>query len=397
MNSLAHAAYDAPDSLDRIRQRALVVGAVGLLATAAGAFASPAQFFHSYLLAFMFVLAAALGSLALLMLQHMSGGAWGVVTRRIFEAGAGTLPWMALFFLPLLFGVRTLYSWADPAVVASDHVLQEKALFLNVPFFGIRAILYFVIWTALARLLIRWSAQHDLTGDPALVTRMHRLSAGGLVLYAVTMTLASIDWVMSLEPHWFSTMFGFLFMAGQGLMGLSIAIVVARRLSTEPPMNAVYNAGHFHDLGKLLFTFTMLWAYFSFSQFLIIWSANLPEEIPWYLRRVNHGWEAIGLGLVVLHFAVPFLVLLSRHTKRSGLLLSYVAWWMIAMRLVDLFNTMGPDFYQNGLKVGWMDLTGTVGLAGVWVSIFVSNLKTRSLLPLKDREFASALAAEHSQ
>jgi hypothetical protein len=393
---MAHASYIAPDSLDRLRQRALVVGAIGLLATGAEAFLNPAQFFHSYLLAFMFVLAAALGSLALLMLQHMSGGAWGVVTRRIFEAGAGTMPWMALFFLPLLFGIRTLYPWADPAVVSGDRLLQEKAAFLNVPFWAVRAILYFVIWTALARLLIRWSAEHDVSGAPALVDRMHRLSAAGLVLYAVTMTLASVDWVMSLEPHWFSTMFGFLFMSGQGLVGLSLAIIVAHRLSTEAPMDAVYNAGHFHDLGKLLFAFTMLWAYLSFSQFLIIWSANLPEEIPWYMHRLNRGWEWVGLALVVLHFAVPFLVLLSRKTKRSGLLLSYVAAWMIGMRLVDLFNIMGPEFYQDGFKVGWTDITATIGLACVWVSIFLSNLKARSLLPLNDREFASALSAEHA-
>jgi hypothetical protein len=393
---MPHAAYAAPASLDAIRRRALIVGAAALLATAAGAFINPAQFFHSYLLAFMFVLAASLGCLALLMLQHMSGGGWGVVTRRIFEAGAGTMPWMALFFLPILFGIRTLYPWTDPVVVARDHVLQEKAAFLNIPFWAFRAILYFVIWTAIARLLIRWSARHDATGEAALVDRMHRLSAGGLVVYAVTMTLASVDWVMSLEPHWFSTMFGFLFMAGQGLVGLSLAIIVARRLSTEPPMDAVYNAGHFHDLGKLLFAFTMLWAYLSFSQFLIIWSANLPEEIPYYLHRLNRGWEWVGIVLVLLHFAVPFLVLLSRSTKRSGQLLSYVAAWMIAMRFVDLFNTMGPEFYQNGFQVGWTDLTATIGLGGIWVSVFLANLKERPLLPQNDREFASALASEHS-
>ncbi len=393
---MAHTTYDAPDSVNLFRQRALAVGAIGLAATGAGAFFNPAGFFHSYLLAYMFVLAAALGSLALLMLQHMSGGAWGVVTRRIFEAGAGTVPWMALFFLPLLFGMKFLYQWANPAAVSGDALLQEKAPFLNAPFWIVRAILYFAVWTAMARLLVRWSAMHDASADPALVNRMHRLSAGGLVLYAVTMTLASVDWVMSLEPHWFSTMFGFLFLAGQGLIGLSLAIIVAARLSTRPPMNAVYNPGHFHDLGKLLFAFTMFWAYLSFSQYLIIWSANLPEEIPYYIHRMNRGWQWLGMALVFLHFALPFLILLSRQVKRRSTYLSWVAGWMIVMRFVDLFNTMGPEFYQDGLTIGWMDVTATIGLSGVWVSIFLFHLKSRSLLPQNDREFASALAAEGS-
>ncbi len=385
--------YTAPTSLDGLRQRALIVGAAGLLATAAGAFVNTGQFFHSYLLAYLFVLAAALGSLALLMLHHLSGGAWGIVTRRIFEAGAGTLPWMALFFVPVLFGMQTLYPWSRPSVVAGDHVLEAKAAYLNVPFFVIRAGIYFAIWIALARLLTRWSARQDRTGDPDAAARMRRLAAPGLVLYAVTMTFASFDWAMSLEPHWFSTMYGFLFLAGQGLTGLALAIIVARRLSLEAPMDKVYNAGHFHDFGKLLFAFTMLWAYLSFSQFLIIWAGNLPEEIPWFQHRLDHGWEAVGLALVMLHFAVPFLVLLSRRTKRNPYLLSRVAMWLILMRFVDLFFLIGPEAYPTGLTLGWMDVVAPIGLGSLWVSLFLANLKSRPLLPVRDPEFASALQA----
>ena len=253
-------------------------------------------------------------------------------------------------------------------------MLQEKAIYLNLPFFLARAALYFAIWIGLTWFLTRWSAEQDRTGNPAIAVRMQRMSAGGLVMYAVTMTLASIDWGMSLEPHWFSTMYGFLFIIGQALMGLSLAIVMARRLSREQPMLAVYKAGHFHDFGKLLFAFTMLWAYLSFSQFLIIWSANLPEEIPWYMHRMNHGWEAIGIGLMVCHFAVPLLVLLSRQSKRSPAILAGMAIWLIAMRFLDLFYRIVPEAYPSGLDFSWMDVAAMVGLGGVWMTIFTSNL-----------------------
>jgi hypothetical protein len=389
------ATYTPPASLDTLRQRSLVIGVIGLVAAGAGALVSPAQFFHSYLLAFLFWLAAALGGLALTMLHHMSGGGWGVVLRRIFEASARTLPWMALFFVPLVFGLTDLYPWTDTAMVAGDHILKEKTRYLNVPFFLVRAVLYFAIWNGLAFYLTRWSAEQDRTGSPALATRMQSTSAVGLVLYVLTMTFASIDWGMSLEPHWFSTMYGFLFVSGQALMALAVAIVVARRLSTEPPMSGVYNAGHFHDFGKLLFAFTMVWAYLSFSQFLIIWSANLPEEIPWYQHRLSHGWEYLGIALVAFHFAVPFIVLLSRRTKRNSTVLARMAMWLIVARFLDLFYLIGPEAYPRGLGFHWLDAAAVVGLGGIWVALFTSNLKSRPLLPVHDAGLADALQAEH--
>jgi hypothetical protein len=389
------ATYTPPASLDALRRRSLNIGVIGLLAAAAGAFLSPGQFFHSYLLAYLLWLGAALGGLALTMLQHLSGGGWGVVLRRIFEAAARTLPWMALFFVPLLFGLRDLYPWADSAAVAGDALLKEKTLYLNVPFFLARAAFCFAVWIGLALALTRWSADQDRTGDPALAVRMRNTSAIGMVLYFATMTMASIDWAMSLEPHWFSTMYGFLFIIGQALMGLAIAIVTARRLSAEAPMSGVYNAGHFHDFGKLLFAFTMVWAYLSFSQFLIIWSANLPEEIPWYLHRLDHGWELIGIGLVIFHFAVPFIVLLSRRSKRNAALLAGMALWLIAARLLDLFFMIGPEAYPDGLRFHWLDLAAVIGLGGVWVALFAANLKSRPLLPLRDNGLENALHAQH--
>jgi len=389
------ATYTPPASLDALRRRSLTIGVIGLLAAAAGALLSPGQFFHSYLLAYLLWLGAALGGLALTMLQHLSGGGWGVVLRRIFEAAARTLPWMALFFVPLLFGLRDLYPWADSAAVAGDALLREKTLYLNVPFFLARAAFCFAVWIGLALALTRWSAEQDRTGDPALAVRMRNTSAIGMVLYFATMTMASIDWAMSLEPHWFSTMYGFLFIIGQALMGLAIAIVTARRLSAEAPMSGVYNAGHFHDFGKLLFAFTMVWAYLAFSQFLIIWSANLPEEIPWYLHRLDHGWERIGIGLVVFHFVVPFIVLLSRRSKRNAALLAGMALWLIAARLLDLFFMIGPEAYPDGLRFHWLDLAATIGLGGVWVALFAANLRSRPLLPLRDDGLENALHAQH--
>ncbi len=391
------ATYTPPASLELLRQRALVAGLAGLALTGAGAFVGPDQFFRSYLLAFIFWFAAAMGGLALTMLQHLTGGNWGVVLRRIFEAAARTLPWMAVLFVPVLFGLSTLYPWTDSAAVAADHILSKKVLYLNVPFFVARTALYFAVWVGLAFFLTSWSAAQDRSGDPALSRKMKALSAVGIVLYAFTMTFAAFDWGMSLDPHWFSTMYGFLYIIGQGLMGLAVAILVARRLSGEAPMAGVFNAGHWHDFGKLLFAFAMVWTYLSFSQFLIIWSANLPEEIPWYLHRTDHGWQYLAVALIVVHFVVPFAVLLSRRTKRNPAILAGMAAWIVLARLADVFFLVGPDLHKDGLALHWMDVTAIVGLGGIWIALFTAALRGRSLLPVREPELANALkvAAGH--
>lgn len=387
------ATYTPPASLDRLRQRAMIAGLAGVAVTAAGAFVDPDRFFQSYLLAYLFWLAAAMGGLALTMLQHMTGGRWGLVLRRIFEAAARTLPWMALLFVPVALGMSRLFPWADPAVAATDRIIQSKAAYLNVPFFLARAALYFAVWVGLAFFLTTWSAEQDRTGAPGAAKKMRAMSAVGIVLFAFTMTFAAFDWGMSLDPHWFSTMYGFLFIIGQLLMGLSLAIVVARRLSAEAPMAAVFNVGHWHDFGKLLFAFAMVWTYLSFSQFLIIWSANLPEEIPWYMHRMSHGWEYLGIALIVVHFIVPFAVLLSRRTKRNAAVLAGMALWMIAARFVDVFFLIGPEFHGESLSMHWMDVAAMVALGGIWVWLFATNLKSRPLLPVGDPGLAHALEA----
>ncbi len=384
------ARFAAPD-LGSFRRFCAIIGGALLALCALGAVLNPQQFLFSYLAAFMLWLGITLGCLAIVMIHHLTGGAWGLVIRRLLEAGTRTLPIMALAFLPIAFGVRVLYLWARPDAVASDAVLREKALYLNVPFFLVRAALYFTIWGTVAYWLNRWSLEQDHSPDPRLARKLQLLSAAGIVLYALTITFASIDWVMSLEPHWFSTIFGILFMGGQALSALSFAIAAAVLLALRPPFSDVLSRAHLHDLGKLLMAFIMLWAYFNFSQFLIIWSANLAEEAPWYVHRLGHGWQAIGLLLVVFHFALPFALLLSRSLKRNPTLLAGLAVGIIVMRLVDLFWIIGPQAHGTQLGVHWLDVMAPLALGGVWLAVYVRQLANRPLLPLGDPELGAAL------
>jgi hypothetical protein len=391
---MTEASYQPPATLSRARTLALVVGVVSIGLSAVGFFSSHEQFFKSYLLAYVFWIGIALGSLALSMVHHLSGGAWGVVIRRVLEAASRTLPFMALLFLPIAFGLHELYLWARPAEVARDAILQHKAPYLNVTFFLVRAVVYFAIWSALAFLLSKWSLDQE-RGEHGQSVRMQRLSGGGLVIYAVTVLFMSVDWIMSLDPHWFSTIYGILFMGGQGLSALAFTIAVVVLLSRTEPMSRVIAPAHLHDLGKLLLAFVMLWAYFSFSQFLIIWSANLPEEIPWYLKRWGGGWQWVGLALIFGHFALPFVLLLSRDLKRNGRTLIGVALVVIVMRLVDLFWQIGPLHGADHFGLHWMDVAVPVALGGVWLTIFLWQLQTRALLPLGEPYLAEAL--EHGR
>jgi hypothetical protein len=391
---IVETSYTAPPRVAAIQRLALVVGLAGLVLSVVGFIVSREHFFKSYLLGYVFWISIPLGSLALAMVHHLSGGAWGVVIRRILEASSRTLPFMAVLFLPLVFGIHDLYEWSHADAVAQDPILQHKAPYLNTPFFLVRAAIYFLAWSALAYLLSSWSLAQD-RGDVAKGVWMQRLSGGGLVLYAVTILFMSVDWVMSLDPHWFSTMYGVLFMGGQGLSALAFTIAVAVLLSRTEPMSRVIAPAHLHDLGKLLLAFVMLWAYFSFSQYLIIWSANLPEEIPWYLRRMVGGWQYVGLLLILAHFALPYVLLLSRDLKRQGSRLILVAVLVVVMRIVDMFWQIGPMHGEEGLSLHWLDAVLPIALGGVWVALFLWQLGTRPLLPLGEPYLAEAL--EHGK
>ncbi len=382
----------APPELDRFRSRALIVGIAGLALCGIGAIFDAPQFFRSYLLAFVFWIGIALGCLAILMLQHMSGGAWGIVIRRVLEAATRTFPILAALFVPVALGIPFIYEWANAAAVEASLVLKHKHAYLNIPFFIGRAIFYFAVWNLVSYLLNKWSREQDLTGERDLTRKLQGLSGPGLVLYGLTVTFASIDWVMSLDPGWFSTIFGMLFMGGQGLSAMAFTIAVIVVLSNYKPMSEVIQPRHLHDLGKLMLAFLMLWAYFAFSQFLIIWSGNIPEEVSWYTRRLHSSWRYIGLALVLLHFALPFVLLLSRDLKRNARTISMVAILILVMRYVDLYWLTGPEFHEGHFVISWMDLIMPIGIGGVWLWYFAGQLKTRPLVPVQDPYLQDALS-----
>jgi hypothetical protein len=376
---------------DRIQRRAFVVGIAALVLAALDGIRAPEQFFRSYLLAFVFWLGFPLGCAAFLMVHHLTGGFWGLPIRRPLEAGTRTLPLLAALALPLLLGLTRLYSWTNPNLVAADDVLKSKQLYLNLPFFLVRNVIYFAVWWALIRGLNRWSDEQDRTGDPRLALRLENMSGPGLVLYGLTVTFFSIDWIMSLEPHWFSTIFGMIFMVLQVLSALALAVFVAGFLSQYEPIASVITSDRFNDLGNLVLTFVMLWAYLSFSQFLIIWAGDLINEIPWYLTRARGGWAMIALLLIFLSFAIPFLLLLMRPIKRRVETLSTLCGALILITFVDVYWMVAPAFEKAGPRFYLLDFLLPVGIGGIWVAAFVAQLKSRPLLPLHDPRFEGAL------
>lgn len=374
-----------------LRRQFLTAGVVGAAACVIGVFVNSPQFYQSYLIAYLFWLGVALGCLPLLMLHHLVGGVWGFVIRRIVESGIRTLPVMALLFLPIAFGIHHLYEWSHSEVVAADPELQHKSLYLNVPFFLVRVAIYFSAWLVLAYFLKRWSTEQDRTGRPDLSRSFQLLSAPGILVYVLTMTFAAFDWTMSLEPHWFSTIFGLMVVAAQVLSTLAFVIIVAALLARETSYD-FFGGDLFHDLGNLLLAFLMLWAYMSFSQYLIIWSGNLPEEISWYLHRATHGWQWIAAGLAVLHFAVPFVLLLARGNKRKRDIIAGIAIWVLIMRIVDVFWLVAPTF-RPAVFAHWLDIAALVAVGGVWLTVFFFELSKQTVVPLRDPNFQVERAA----
>jgi hypothetical protein len=386
---------DAP-VLGRLQQRAIVVGLAALAASAIGAFINIDQFVRSWLIGFLFCLGLSLGSLGLLMLQHMSGGQWGLVGRRVFEAGSRTLPLVALLFIPVALRLPVLFEWARPEA-AENAVIHAKAGYLNPTFFLIRAVIYFAFWLVLVTLLNRWSAEQDRGQGttPADSVRFRTVSGPGLVFLVVTVTFASVDWIMSLDPEWFSTIFGLLTVTAWGLTTFALTIIVLSMLERSGAGTGILKPRHFHDLGKLLLAFVMLWAYLSFSQFLIIWAGNLPEEIPWYVKRTTGSWGYVAISLVIGHFGIPFILLLSQDLKKRSRLLSWVAMFVIFMRLIDVIWLVEPEFRPGtAFPMHWMDFTVPLGLFGVWLFVFTRNLRSRALLPRNDPYFKEAFAHE---
>jgi hypothetical protein len=389
----------APPVVKTIQQRSLLVGLVFGVIVAVGAWLQPDQFFRAYLIGFMAWLGVTLGSMAILMLRHLTKGAWGMVIRRILGAAMRCSPLMAVLFLPLLFGIRRLYIWARPLDTIADKHLREHLqeitkTYLTVNGFVVRAIIYFAIWNLLSYFLTKWSAEQDRPQGRDNSSRFKALSGPGLILYGFTITFAAIDWVMSLDPSWISTIFGLSFLIGQVLSALCFAIVVERILYRYKPMSELLKPEQVHDHGKFMLAFIMVWAYFAFSQWLIIWAGNLPEEITWYVRRLNGGWGYVGLFLVVFHFAVPFIFLISRPFKRDISRLVWLAGWIMLMRCVDLFWIIEPNFSVT-FNLTWLDIAVPIAIGGLWLAYFFRNLSLMPLVPAYDVDAVEVLEPAH--
>jgi hypothetical protein len=384
--------YKAPESIARLQRNALGVGLVGLVLCVIGWIKSPDAFIHSYLLAFLFVLGLSLGSLGLLMLQHLTGGHWGIVIRRPLESATRSLPLVFVLFFPIFFGMKYLYAAWLTAPKSGEGALSEfQQSYLTSDGFKFRALIYFAIWLILVFVFNRWSREQDVNReDRSLRRRLKMLAGPGIILYVFAMSFAAIDWAMSISPHWASTIYGFLFVAGQLISSMSLMISVVVLLAQTEPLRSVIQKRHLHDLGKLLLAFVMLWAYFDFSQLLIIWSGNQPEEISFYRTRLYGQWGVVAVIVLIFHFFVPFFLLLSRSLKRNPSTLTKVAIWLILMRLVDLYWMTRPEFTSSAMPNIW-DLAAPLALGGLWFGVFAWQLQQSPLLPLGDPKLEEAI------
>src|SRR6202166_1255596 len=389
----------APPIVKKIAQRSLVIGGVFAVISVVLAFVRPDEFYRAYLLGFMCWLGVALGSMAILMIRHLTGGGWGTIIRRILGAAMGPLPLLALLFVPITFGIRRLYIWAQPLANIQDkhlreHLEQITQTYLTVNGFIIRAIFYFAVWNVLSFLLSKWSKETDRPNAPDNSGRFKAVSGPGLILYGFTISFAAIDWVMSLDPSGISTIFGLVILIGEGLSAMCFAVVVERILFNYKTMSEMLSHDCVHDHGKWMLTFVMVWAYFNYSQWLIIWAGNLPSEITYYMRRLKGGWGYVGLFIVIFHFAIPFGTLLSRPFKRNIRKLVWCAVWLMLMRYLDLFWIIEPNF-STTFQVTVADIVVPIAIGGFWLAYFFRNLGSLPLLPLYDPSAGEVLHPQH--
>jgi len=389
--------FRAPDALRGIGSKALVVGVAGAIATAAGAFVDADRFYVSYLSAWLLWYTVATGCLGLLLLHHLSGGRWGIVLRRPMEAAARTIPVIAVLALPLLLSLDKLFIWTDHARVEADHLLHHKAPYLNSTAFIVRFVVAMVLFSVFAFLLSKRSAAQDEQGDGGRAYSMLQVSSVGLLLYVIVNSFMGFDWVMSLDPYWFSSLYGAIFLAGSAVAALTFLILIANFLVQRQPMAAVYSSKRFHDFGTLLFAFVMFFTYLTLSQFIIAYQGNLPEEVVWFEDRFHGAWAYVAFGLLGLHFFFPFLVLLHRSVKKRAAALSARAAFVLLMRYVDLIWQTRPslvEYEQGGLGLSWIDLAAPVGIGGLFVVFFLRELVKRPLLPVNDPSLPEAMVRE---
>jgi hypothetical protein len=391
--------FRTPDSVNRIQSMGFIIGGVATVLAIAGAVISPEKFYHAYLFSYLLVLAMTLGSLGLLMLQHLTGGIWGVVIRRPLEAASRNVWLILVMFIPIVLGMKYFYSgngeetgWLNSPKTGEHALTAWQQGYLTTHGYFTRAVVYFAVWFLLVWLFNSISkSQDEHPEDRVIRQRFKRISGPGVILYVLTLTFAVIDWVMSISPHWASTIYGFIFVAGQAITAMCLMILTVVFLSRYEPYSGFIRARHLHDLGKLLFAFNMLWGYFAFSQLLIIWSGNQPEEISFYRTRLYGQWGVVAVVVLLCTFALPFLVLLSRDVKRHASLITKVAIWMLVFRLVDLYWMTRPEFTSSALP-SWLDFVLPAALIGLWVGFYGMNLKQRPILPLGDPKLEEVLA-----
>ncbi|MGB7208801.1 MAG: hypothetical protein WBD27_09105 [Pyrinomonadaceae bacterium] len=396
--------YQAPPEINRLRTLALGIGGIGLIVWAVGLWFQPEQALRSWLLGFIFWGGIGIGSIGVLILQYLTGGAWGVVIRRIVEAGSRTLPMILLLFIPLALGVTRLYEWTH--LPPTDYVIEHRGWFMTPESWILRSAIYFALFGVIVYLLNKWGGQQDKTDNyedaERFLGKATAFCGPTMVIYALIVTFAVVDWVMMLDPHWFSTMWGLLFVAGWALSCFCFSVTLLAFLSDKAPMNRVLGFRHFHDLGKLMLALVMVWAYFNFSQFLIIWSGNIPEETGWYITRMSGGWGFMGVALVLFHFAFPFLLLLRQDLKRKAKMLAAVAVFILFLRLVDMFYLIGPNpridthgLEQGAFVISWLDFVAPIAVGGIWLWYFFGQLMKRPLVPVMDPFLENAI--EHGK
>ncbi len=374
----------------RLGKPALIIGVVGLATSFGGLALHPADFFSSYLTAWLFWVGIGLGGLFLTMLHHLTGSVWSVTIRRLMEALAGTLPIMAVLFIPILFGIHDLYEWSH-SEAQHDPILMKKAIWLNPLFFGLRSVIYLSVWSFLAWRLRTISIDQDKGGTDEHRARFVKVSAPGMIVFALTVSFASFDWLMSLNPHWYSTIFGVYFAMGSIMAMLAFLIIVIGRLQSKGALVGIITEEHRHDLGKLFFAFMILWAYMAFSQYFLIWYANLPEETIFYRQRWVGSWKAISLLIVFGHFTVPFLMLTSRPAKRNMTYLTLICGWMLLMHYVDLYWNIFPTFSQEGFHINPWNFTTLIGIGGVMIYSFIRMLASHPLVPVGDPRLSDSI------
>jgi hypothetical protein len=383
----------------------VVVGLAALLvALIAGAIAGDGMqhFFFSYLHSFVFCLSLSLGALFFVVLQYLTRAGWSVVVRRLAENMAAAIVPLAALFLPVLllviFGSYSLYEWNNPAKVAEDPLISNKAPYLNAPFFAVRCLIYFGVWCGTALYFRKLSVAQDETGDAASTLKLEAIAPVCTFAFALSITFASIDWVMSLNAHWFSTIFGVYFFAGSMVGFFATMALIIIYLQQDGFLLKPVTVEHRHDIGKLLFGFTCFWAYCGFSQYMLIWYANIPEETFWYLERITNGWQFVAFTLVIGHFFLPFLILMPRDSKRSKTVLAVMACWMLLMHWIDLYWLIMPERVEGGVPLGqWLglgsliDLGCLVGMVSLYMAALLNSAGSQSLVPLKDPRLAESI------